>query len=159
MIQGITLIHTLNIGLIRLSLLFLIRRIFCKANETLRRITDTAIVLVIAFIIVNEALYIFECTPVIGNFNLTQRLTATCHPPAKRLYVMSSINIVLDVIILLLPAKSIWFLKSSLKDRIRLLFLFWMGAFACMCAIFRLFAIGRLTQTQDVDCKSGSSPL
>ncbi|KAI1129660.1 hypothetical protein F5Y10DRAFT_263886 [Nemania abortiva] len=77
---------------------------------------------------------IIPCAPFEKNIDVL----ATCSPGAEILDLFSaSINLVLDIAILLLPQRVIWKLQMSRRRRMGISFVFAIGALACVAALAR----------------------
>ncbi|KAF2877998.1 hypothetical protein BDV95DRAFT_633475 [Massariosphaeria phaeospora] len=80
---------------------------------------------------------VFQCSPVSGAWDFTNT-TRTCLEFVTYLYASSSINVVTDIVLCVLPCPYLWKLHMPLKQRIILCFLFTGGAGACIAAIIRI---------------------
>jgi len=145
-------IVTLSIS--RLSILCLIRRTFGKSSPLTKWFTDFLIFGSLAAAILTLTLTVFVCHPLIANFSITSRLAHKCGYPWMRVYIFGCINTGLDLLVLLLPVHNILTLKAPLKDRLRLLLLFWMGVLASLCSLFRILSYNALKDSAgDINCK------
>ncbi|KAI1256205.1 hypothetical protein MGN70_002367 [Eutypa lata] len=78
----------------------------------------------------------FSCVPHEKIWN--RLLPGQCIDAKVVLICSASVNVVSDLLILVLPQKTIWSLRLSTKKKIGISFFFTTGVHACICAIIRL---------------------
>lgn len=147
-------LYVLVVSLVRLSILFLIDRIFGQASPRFRNVVHAIMIICCLFFVGSELFMIFQCNSVIAGFRLSPRLTATCSHLATRFPIIASTSIMLDLVVLCLPTGSIWKLNLPLRNRMNVLAVFWVGMFVCATAVVRTIYYHSLFKTQDVACKS-----
>ncbi|KAI0451111.1 hypothetical protein F5B21DRAFT_488212 [Xylaria acuta] len=130
-------IYTIASTAIKLSLLFLYRRLFnLKTKPITRAAINGGIVVVFLF---NLGLFlgiVFFCIPVQKAWD--NSLDGHCSSPAPLSYLSGVWNVVVDIYILVLPIPLVWDLNMSLKRKLRLIAVFGVGFFACVSSLVRL---------------------
>ena len=127
------ILYTITWPTIKISILCLYRRIFFVVSG-FRRFTEAFIGVLMAFILSTILVDIFSCHPVQKAWKpLTE---GHCINSTLLFKTTAGINVAFDVIILLSPLPLVWKLKSSLRLKIGLTFVFVLGG---MCVLSPLF--------------------
>lgn len=88
---------------------------------------------------------IFQCTPVDSNWDAS--IVAHCVDLNTALVVLSSINVLTDFIILVLPMPLIWRLKTSIRRKMQLTSIFLLGIFVSIVSMVRVVYVETLSFT------------
>ncbi|KAH7081140.1 hypothetical protein BKA63DRAFT_462019 [Paraphoma chrysanthemicola] len=133
-----------SLTLTKISILIQYRRIF-SLRET--RISIYVVMgICVAFGIESVITGLFTCIPVDAFWNLTKRPTARCLNENALYYANASLNIVTDLLVALLPVRSIWGLQIPRRQKIALLIILTLGWFVCVVSMLRLHALVVLAQ-------------
>ncbi|KAH7329669.1 hypothetical protein B0I35DRAFT_474242 [Stachybotrys elegans] len=89
----------------------------------------------ILYFICSTTAHNFECIPYERIWNRT--IPGACADFRPEYVVTSSINLVTDLVIFLVPQRTIWGLQMSLKKKLGLAFVFFVGMLGCACAAIR----------------------
>jgi len=157
--QVFGLVGLLTVLLVRISVLILIRRIFCDKQiaPVGRKIANILITLSIVHWIITECLWIFRCTPAGITFNVAKSVYAKCLDAHIMGYVTGGVSLALDIAILALPSYYVPKLQIPRQDRLRIGSVFLIGTFACICGALRFMYISRFVYI-DATCKSTHHP-
>lgn len=145
--------YSLVIGIIRISILLLIRRLFCDNSPKLRRVVNIVMATCVAFYVAADVTLITQCVPTIATFSVRARIHGHCPNLEVKFFVLSGLHIGLDLIVLALPVRSIWGLNRPVKDRLKIMVLFWASAFVCVCASLRMMFFSTILRTIDISCE------
>lgn len=145
--------YIVNIGVIRCSLLLLIRHIFGEVSPAMRRISTAGIVFLVLFTIAQVCVFAFQCTNPKATFDLDLRVNALCTKALLEIQALTAIGIGADFFILILPVYSIWNLKLPMIQRMKIMILFWLGVFTCIASTFRYISYEAVYKTNDIGCK------
>jgi hypothetical protein len=85
---------------------------------------------------------IFQCTPVESNWDPPH-----CVDLNVELVVVSSINVLTDAIILVLPMPFIWRLRTTTRRKIQITSIFLLGTFVCIVSIVRVTYVDTVSFT------------
>ncbi|KAK7733129.1 hypothetical protein SLS53_008317 [Cytospora paraplurivora] len=88
---------------------------------------------------------IFQCVPVQSNWDAS--VTAHCINLDVELVVVSSINVLTDATILLLPMPYIWRLKTDTRRKVQLTSIFLLGIFVVVVSIVRVTYVENVSFT------------
>ncbi|KAF2004139.1 hypothetical protein P154DRAFT_560937 [Amniculicola lignicola CBS 123094] len=91
-------------------------------------------------------LLIFRCTPIEHAWNVLK--PGTCIDINLLLVILESLNLTMDISLLLLPIMRIRTLQLSIRDRLGLCIVFLTGAFVCVTSILRIVFCYHLDPTQ-----------
>ncbi|KAF2711595.1 hypothetical protein K504DRAFT_224701 [Pleomassaria siparia CBS 279.74] len=89
---------------------------------------------------------IFQCHPVASAWDMTIS-NRTCIDFVDYLYASSSVTILTDIVLCVLPWPYLWALNMPLKQRVILCMLFGIGAGACVASIIRIAKLHALRST------------
>lgn len=113
--------------LIKLSILMLYRRVFIPQRWSVFNVTLRALeCVVVLFYVSTTIVKIAQCTPRERIWN--RRLPGTCVNINNLLNTSGMFNFVTDVLILLVPVKSVWQLQMKMKKKLQIIFVFTFGA-------------------------------
>jgi len=146
--------YSMNIGVIRCSVLFLIRRIFGEASLVMRRISTAGIIFTTLFTITQIIVFASQCNTPKATFNIDIRRHASCSKALADVQVLTWINIGSDTFILFLPVYSIWTLNLPLTQRLRIMCLFWLGVVTFATGVLRYLSYEQVYKTNDLGCKT-----
>ncbi|KXJ87830.1 hypothetical protein Micbo1qcDRAFT_207595 [Microdochium bolleyi] len=142
---GITITYSTSVSFSKLSILVFYLRLSPKEN--FRRTVYVIIGIVIAYTVAYVLTIIFQCTPVSAAWDITIR--GNCIKPILPMMTLSTANILIDVIILLIPIKVFLELHMSKRQRSSLIALFGAGGFVCAVAIQRTIILPSLLNSTD----------
>ncbi|KAL1883188.1 hypothetical protein Daus18300_000246 [Diaporthe australafricana] len=140
------ILYMVALGLTKVAMLLLYLKVF--PGQTFRRICFVMVTICLAYIPAMGLATIFNCTPV--NYNWTAWTGETeghCFSFNTFAWAQSSINIVLDLIIILLPIPQLWKLNMGRKKRVQLVLMFSVGLFITVVSIVRLSALVEFATT------------
>ncbi|CAJ2504213.1 Uu.00g116070.m01.CDS01 [Anthostomella pinea] len=120
---------------IKLSLLFLYRRLF-NLKKKAKYFVNGGIVVVLLMGIALLLAIIFFCTPVRKAWD--DSVEGHCSDPAPVSYLSGVWNAAVDVYVLILPVPLLWGLNMSPRQKLRLGAVFGIGIFACAASLVRL---------------------
>ena len=116
--------YAVAICLTKLSIIATYLRII--PQKSFQRLIYAIGAVIVALCITSVFVTVFQCTPVHSawNFTLTER---KCLPYVTFLYVSSSVNMVTDILLCLVPLPFIWRLRIPKQQRVVLCCLFGVG--------------------------------
>ncbi|KAI1088701.1 hypothetical protein F5B19DRAFT_470210 [Rostrohypoxylon terebratum] len=120
---------------IKLSLLFLYRRIF-NLQKTAKWFVNGGIVLVTLMGVAILLAIIFFCIPVAKAWD--DSIPGHCSSPAPVSYLSGAWNAFVDIYVLILPIPLLWGLNMGPRRKIRLGAVFGIGIFGCAASLVRL---------------------
>ena len=102
--------------------------------------------------------FFFSSTPIRAAWDLSGRLDPSYSARGKytAIVIMSSIYVVLDVIVWVIPITIVWNLQMTPRRRAGVFALFACGGFACIAAIARTCYLGGVYNSWDGTCTSTS---
>jgi len=155
MTQAYGFVYLFTAAMVRISIIILMRRIFFDKTiaPISRIIANILIVLSVVQFLVAEGIFIFRCYPVKYGFDIANTWRGKCLDNRKSGYSSAGTHLILDTAVLVLPMYSIWKLKLPLQDRLRIIAVFLLGIFACICAALRFVYIRKIVKGLDVTCK------
>jgi len=121
----------------KISILLLYLRIFTAETSHYSRITCfSAIGLNVAYYIGFVVAFTLECTPI--KCIWSSNTQCHCLSGDALILIATSINIVLDLLVFLLPIPKILRLNMSLRNRLGITFVMLVGLFVTACSVVRL---------------------
>ncbi|CAL8575765.1 hypothetical protein XPA_001669 [Xanthoria parietina] len=140
--------YCMSIASVKLSILLLITRIFLAVNRNvLFWLTHLLMWTNTLFYGIAFFLAIFACRP--RHKIWSPEVPGQCFD-SKSLYITSAtFNTVSDLLMLSVPIHMIWKLQMSTKRKLGVSAIFGTGAFACICAIVRIFFEFKLIKSSD----------
>lgn len=120
------ILYMVALGLTKVAMLLLYLKVF--PGQTFRRICFVMVAICLAYIPATALATAFNCTPVSYNWTgWTGQTEGHCFSFNTFAWAQSSINIVLDLTIILLPIPQLWRLNMGRKKRIQLVLMFSVG--------------------------------
>lgn len=114
------------LGSTKIAMLLLYLKVF--PGQTFRRVCFVMIGVCLAYSPATALATFFNCTPVSYNWtSWTGETQGSCFSFNTFAWAQSSINIVLDLIIILLPIPQLWKLNMGKKKRIQIVLMFSVG--------------------------------
>ncbi|PWY94259.1 hypothetical protein BO94DRAFT_563712 [Aspergillus sclerotioniger CBS 115572] len=129
---------------VKLSLLFLYRRVFERSNFL--HLVYAMMALIFVFGIIVTFMAIFNCTP-ISAFWTRQ---GNCFNFASFALGYAVVNIVTDLTIWFMPIPIIWKIQMPKQQKVALSLIFALGLFDCGAAVARLFLSMLVLKTRDI---------
>ncbi|POS68616.1 hypothetical protein DHEL01_v212990 [Diaporthe helianthi] len=140
------IMYMVVLGLTKIAMLLLYLKVF--PGQTSRRVCFVMIGLCLAYIPATALATFFHCTPVSYNWtNWTGETEGSCFSFNTFAWAQSSINIVLDLIIISLPMPQLWKLNMGRKKRIQIVLMFSVGLFITIVSVVRLTALVNFATT------------
>ena len=126
--------------LVKTSILLLYRRLF-GCNKRLNRWIWGILIFVFAHQLTMILLSIFSCRPVEAVWD--PHVKGWCINVTVAAIIFGSINVCIDIVLLVLPIPLVWRLKIQRKWRIQLIGVFLLGGFVCLGSIYRTTTLRR----------------
>ena len=117
------MLYAISIPAIKISILFLYRRIF--PSKTFKQLLILTGAFLVAYSITLTLGIIFQCVPLKSIWII--EMQGTCIQIGTFSVTMSVINVITDVILLILPMPMLWNLKISTTRRWQLMLTFALG--------------------------------
>ncbi|KAK2800272.1 hypothetical protein FQN51_006180 [Onygenales sp. PD_10] len=150
------ILYKVSIGLTKISILLLYRRIFMRQWFLATCSILTGII--IAFTTATVFASIFQCTPIEYAFKKKLPGGGTCISLAAFWYANATFNILSDLVLIALPAPVISTLQLPRKSKIALCGIFAVGIFVCITSVLRITTLDIATSYFDIPWNSiGSS--
>ena len=108
---------------IKISILLFYRRIFSTGQ--LRKWINVVGVFVLAWLLANNLVFAFQCTPVRKAWEI--EIPGHCINPLRTIQVVQVFNVVLDAVILALPVSGVLRLQMSTSRKISVMAIFLLG--------------------------------
>ncbi|KAF1812450.1 hypothetical protein P152DRAFT_449194 [Eremomyces bilateralis CBS 781.70] len=125
------------VGLCKLSLLFLFRRIF--STQPFKRVVDVSIAIATAWLLGFWLASLFQCTPVNTIWTRWEREYAQyCFDVVKFYWAIGVTDAVTDLLIMVLPIPMIWKLQMPIKQRVAVGGMFLAGSLVIAASVARL---------------------
>ncbi|PWY67974.1 hypothetical protein BO94DRAFT_423231, partial [Aspergillus sclerotioniger CBS 115572] len=134
-------LYIITVGVIKISVLLMYRRIF-----PIRSIKIGSYILggiTVAWMISIELVAIFQCTPIQKGWQ--PLVEGHCIYLKGALLGNGVPNFVTDIFILSLPVRPVWKLRASLPQRIAIILVFLSGSFVVIASIYRFVLIFQFT--------------
>ncbi|KKY35853.1 putative integral membrane protein [Diaporthe ampelina] len=138
------ILYYCGLGSIKIALLLQYRRIF---NSKLRRVINTALLIIGSWSIGLVMLSIFTCYPIQGYWD--KDIKATCIPTFQW-YIHSAGNILSDIVVFTLPIPVLWSMRVSIGQRLLLILVFSLGLFNCVISGLRVMYLPIVNINPDV---------
>ncbi|KAK7741196.1 hypothetical protein SLS63_000749 [Diaporthe eres] len=140
------ILYMVALGLTKVAMLMLYLKVFPSQN--FQRVCFVMVGICLLYIPATALATAFNCTPVSYNWTgWTGQTEGHCFSFNTFAWAQSSINIVLDLIIILLPIPQLWRLNMGRKKRIQLVLMFSVGLFITVVSIVRLTALVNFATT------------
>ncbi|KAI9041119.1 uncharacterized protein KD926_007389 [Aspergillus affinis] len=130
-------VYCTNVGIIKLSILAMYRRIFI--DKATRAATLILGIITISWVIAILCVSIFQCTPIAKAWN--PALPGHCINVKGSFMGNAVPNILTDAAILSLPAHQVWKLHASLTKRLAVIGIFLLGSFVVFSSIYRFVTL------------------
>ena len=144
-------------GLVKLSITSFNMRLTGLSSRNWMYAHWTFFGILVAYIICALFVPSFSCTPIAAEWDsiATGHLDKppTCIRDPKYTTPLSTVHIVMDFCLLAVPCLVLWKVQMPWATKIRLYFLFSLGAVCCFAAVMREVAQARLIKTADYTCK------
>ncbi|KAH4183647.1 hypothetical protein HBI56_151920 [Parastagonospora nodorum] len=145
---AIQVIYYVVINTIKISILFFYLRI--AARKRLEALSKGTIGFLAAFCSICIICTLSQCIPLHKFWDLTGTAPGTCSIDATALfYATSSINIAIDIWILVLPITTLLKVQRPTREKAALVGIFSLGVFSTIASIVRLHAIHIYTESSD----------
>ncbi|KAK2740127.1 hypothetical protein FQN57_006242 [Myotisia sp. PD_48] len=142
-------LYKMTIGLTKMSILLLYRKIFDTEKFKFRLICDIVFVYVALYALGSTIATIFQCNPIAKTWN--KALPGTCINLTAFWYANAASNIITDLIILCLPMPVIKMLRLPVRQRIALTMVFALGVFVCGTSIARMVTLDLSSKSLDAN--------
>lgn len=114
-------------GLVKISILLFMLRIFPK--QDMRKLIYGVCGIIVAYTIAFFFATLFQCQPISFLWKqLDSNFPGKCNDIHLQAWIAAGINIVLDIVVIVLPIKSLWNLQASLPKKITAISMFSLGA-------------------------------
>ncbi|EFW19687.1 hypothetical protein D8B26_007883 [Coccidioides posadasii str. Silveira] len=153
MLIALKLFYTLQIfykctiGLTKISIVLLYRRIFQTRKFRFQLICNYVLVLVALYAIVSIIVTIFECIPIVKVWD--RSTNGTCINFTAFWYANAAWNITTDLIILILPMPVVHTLYLPYRSKFGLTAIFTLGIFVCITSILRMTTLKVSSEAAD----------
>ncbi|KAJ5040863.1 uncharacterized protein L3040_005422 [Drepanopeziza brunnea f. sp. 'multigermtubi'] len=108
------------------------------ATKGFRTLVHYSIALNCIFAVVQWLLYCLQCIPLDAYFHHNDHPTVKCLENSVLAFVPASLNIFMDIVILVLPIKPLWMVQLSLRKRLQLLSIISLGGIVVVISVLRL---------------------
>ncbi|KMU75636.1 hypothetical protein CISG_04810 [Coccidioides immitis RMSCC 3703] len=153
MLIALKLFYTLQIfykctiGLTKISIVLLYRRIFQTRKFRFQLICNYVLVLVALYAIASIIVTIFECMPIVKVWD--RSTNGTCINFTAFWYANAAWNITSDLIILILPMPVVHTLYLPYRSKFGLTAIFTLGIFVCITSILRMTTLKVSSEAAD----------
>jgi len=149
MVLTVEVLFAAGCTLTKLSMLMLVRRMLETATLFWRRITLLAITIVAVQGSLFCIILIFQCRPPQDYWALSQDPQPTCIHQTSALLVAGTVNTLTDLLVVLLPIRTVWSLQLPTRQAALIILLFGFGFVSCCAGITRTYYTYRVTQVWD----------
>ncbi|KAK4160459.1 hypothetical protein QBC43DRAFT_381243 [Cladorrhinum sp. PSN259] len=137
--------YYVTVSLTKMSILFLYLRLIPSRGYQIANWTMMAFVALTG--ICCTVAGIFQCNPIPKAWHTD--LEGTCFNQVALFLANAGLNILQDLIIYVLPVKTLWQLQLPRKQRVALVIVFVIGAFVCVTGILRLQSLTMASVSKD----------
>ncbi|KAK4442526.1 hypothetical protein QBC34DRAFT_454555 [Podospora aff. communis PSN243] len=137
--------YYITVSLTKMSILFLYLKLIPQRSYRVANWTMMAFVALTAATCVVAG--IFQCSPIRRAWR--PDVPGTCFNQVALYLSNAGLNILQDIIIYLLPVKTLWSVQLPRKQRIALVAVFVVGAFVCLTGILRLESLTMASVSKD----------
>ncbi|KAK8127948.1 hypothetical protein PG984_009056 [Apiospora sp. TS-2023a] len=124
-------------GLVKISILLFMLRIFPKRD--MRNLIYGVCGVIVAYTIAFFFATLFQCQPISFFWRqLDSTFPGKCNDIHMQAWIAAGINILLDIVVIVLPIRSLWNLQASLPKKITAISMFSLGAAVTVISIIRL---------------------
>ena len=138
------MIFFVSVGIIKMSITVFNMRLTGISSPRWRIVHWVFFSLLVAYTLTALFMNVFQCAPVVANFDsiaagkLPKR--AKCLTENQLGSSLSTIHVTMDFCLLTVPIIILWRVQMSLWTRLRLYFVFSIGALSCIGSVFRQLA-------------------
>ncbi|KAL5606305.1 hypothetical protein BROUX41_002720 [Berkeleyomyces rouxiae] len=129
-------LYTAALGIVKTAILLQYLRIF---TGKLRKVTIICMILIGMWSTAILLVIIFPCRPV--RLFWDKSVDGYCIPDLPLWYINAGCNILTDLIITILPIRTLWKLQLPRSQRLSLIAVFALGFFTCAISLIRVFAL------------------
>ncbi|KAF2845522.1 hypothetical protein T440DRAFT_407807 [Plenodomus tracheiphilus IPT5] len=144
---AIEIIYYLAINAIKVSILLFYLRI--AAVKRFDHLCKATICFLAVFCTVCIVCCLVQCVPLHKLWDFTGMVQGHCINTTALFYTTSSINIVVDIWILVLPITTLLKVQRPTREKLALVGIFSLGVFSCIASIVRLHSIRIYTESKD----------
>jgi hypothetical protein len=138
------LIFFVSVGFIKMSITMFNMRLTGLSSRKWMIAHWTFFGLLVVYTLTAFFMNVFQCIPVVGRFDAiaTGKLPtpAKCMSTSQLGIIFSSIHVAMDFCLLTVPIIILWKVQMSLSTKLRLYFVFSIGAVSCIGSVFRQLA-------------------
>ncbi|QUC19584.1 uncharacterized protein UV8b_03825 [Ustilaginoidea virens] len=139
------ILYTICMALIKLTLLAFYLTLFLAASTSVwtRRLLWGSITFQVVLATVTIMLAVFQCSPVSYYWKqlVASDASASCIASTPIVWTNASLNVALDIWIVLIPLREVRNLRMPLRKKLGVIFMFLMGTFVTVVSILRLSSI------------------
>ncbi|KAF2821492.1 hypothetical protein CC86DRAFT_302754 [Ophiobolus disseminans] len=144
---AIEIIYYFLINAIKISILCFYLRI--AAGKRLEVLSKGTIYFLATFCFVCVVCCLTQCVPLHKMWDFTGLVKGKCINTTALFYTTSSLNIAIDIWILVLPITTLLKVQRPKREKVALVGIFSLGVFSCIASIVRLHAIRIYTESKD----------
>ncbi|KAK7181682.1 hypothetical protein DPSP01_013193 [Paraphaeosphaeria sporulosa] len=144
---AIQILYYLLIACVKISICFCYLRI--AADKYFARLVKGTIYFLATFCVICVIVCLTQCIPLRQMWNFTSVPLGTCVNTTALFYTTSSINIITDIWIIVLPVRTLLKIQRPNREKLGLIFVFGLGVFSTIASIVRLHAIRIYTESTD----------
>ncbi|KAF1847599.1 uncharacterized protein K460DRAFT_306970 [Cucurbitaria berberidis CBS 394.84] len=144
---AIEIIYYFTINAIKVSILFFYLRI--AAEKRFGHLCKGTVYFLGLFCIVCVICCLTQCIPLYKMWDLTGMVQGKCINTTALFYTTSSVNIAIDIWILVLPITTLLKVRRPGREKLALIVIFSLGIFSCIASIVRLHSIRIYTESKD----------
>ncbi|CZR63852.1 uncharacterized protein PAC_13749 [Phialocephala subalpina] len=147
-VYAIQLTYNTIIYLVKTSIVTFYLRL-ATVDSGLRKASWATIIFLTLFWFGSQTTSTLQCLPVQSNWDLVGKYKKKCINTEAYFYVLAVVNIIIDIVILALPIRTLKDIKRNARDKIVLFVIFGVGGFSCISSIIRLYTIKVFTDSKD----------
>ncbi|KAH7063919.1 hypothetical protein BKA63DRAFT_185026 [Paraphoma chrysanthemicola] len=144
---AIEILYYFLVNAIKISILLFYLRI--AAAKRLEVLSKSTIYFLATFCVVSVTVCLTQCIPLHKMWDFTGLVEGKCINTTAFFYTTSSVNIVMDIWILVLPITTLLKVQRPKREKAALVGVFSLGAFSCIASIVRLHSIKIYTKSTD----------
>ncbi|KAI9680560.1 MAG: hypothetical protein M1817_004000 [Caeruleum heppii] len=139
------------VSFVKISLVLFYKRLVGMTSKTWRAFNNSFLVVLVLFMLISLFMNVFQCSPQSAPFDLAtfgRANSVKCLKQTQMQTAFNVIHIITDFVLLLVPVAVLWKLQMSLTQKLRLMFVFSLGAISCIASVMRM-VLGR-KQSRDL---------
>ncbi|KAF9737711.1 integral membrane protein [Paraphaeosphaeria minitans] len=144
---AIQILYYLLIACVKISICFCYLRI--APDKYFARLVKGTIYSLATFCVICVIVCLAQCISLRQMWNFTEISLGTCVNTTALFYTTSSINIITDIWIVVLPIRTLLKIRRPNREKFDLVFAFGLGVFSTIASIVRLHAIRIYTESTD----------